>query len=382
MSIELVIQIIFWITLFLIFWTYFGYLIALKVISFFHSKEVKKQAYSPEVSLIITVYNEERRIGQKIENSFALDYPKDKLEIVVVSDGSTDKTIDIVRSYQDKGVKLLSLPARHGKHFGQGKGIEMAKSDIIVLSDAATFLKHDAVEKIVRNFVDPKIGCVSGFDEIQSAVSNTHGEGAYVKYEMKLRALESEVNSLVGVSGSFFAVRKYLCQNWIDNTSSDFYMPIIAYMNGYRTVLEKEAIGYYEVLNEPQKEFIRKVRTVVHGMEVLYRFKGILNPFKYGLYSWQMISHKLSRWLVPLYLIFLFWTNLLLVNQNTFFLITFILHIVFYVLAIFAFLIKGLKDIFIFRIPLFFVMVNLSILVAWHNYFIGRDFILWEPTKR
>jgi cellulose synthase/poly-beta-1,6-N-acetylglucosamine synthase-like glycosyltransferase len=382
MSIELIIQIIFWIMLFLIFWTYFGYLITMKVISFFRSKEVKKQAYSPEVSLIITAYNEEKNIGKKIENSLAQDYLKDKLEIIVVSDGSTDKTIDIVRSYQDKGVKLLSLPARHGKHYGQGKGIEMAKSDIIVLSDAATFLKHDAVEKIVRNFVDPKIGCVSGIDEIQNADSKSHGEGTYIKYEMKLRALESAVNSLVGVSGSFFAFRKYLCQGWIDNMSSDFYMPILSYINGYRTVLEKEAVGYYEVLNESQKEFTRKVRTVVHGMEVLFRFKGILNPFKYGLYSCQMISHKLLRWLVPLYLVFLFWSNLLLISQNTFFLITLILQVVFYMLAIFASLIKGLKNILIFRIPLFFVMVNYSIVVAWHNYFIGRNFVLWEPTKR
>ena len=153
-------------------------------------------------------------------------------------------------------------------------------------------------------------------------------------------------------------------------------------MNGYRTVLEKEAIGYYKVLNEQQKEFSRKVRTVVHGMEVLSQFKGILNPLKYGFYSCQMLSHKLSRWLVPLYLVFLFWTNLLLVNQNTFFLITLALQIVFYMFAIFAYLIKSLKEIFFFRIPLFFIMVNYSIVVAWHNYFIGKDFVLWEPTKR
>ncbi len=382
MSIILLIQIIFWVSFFLIFWTYFGYLITLKTVSLFYSKEVKKQEYFPDVSLVITVYNEEERIGEKIENSLALNYHKDKLEIIVVSDGSTDKTIDIVKSYQDKGVKLLALLARNGKHYSQGKGIEMAKSEIIILTDATTFLREDAVEKIVRNFNDKNIGCVSGLDEIQNVDSNIQGEGAYVKYEMKLRALESDVNSLVGVSGSFFAVRKHLCQNWIDNLSSDFYMPIIAHMNGYRTVLEKEAIGYYEVLNEQQKEFSRKVRTVVHGMEVLSQFKEILNPFKYGLYACQMLSHKLSRWLVPLYLVFLFWTNLLLVSQNTFFLITLALQIVFYMFAIFAYLIKSLKKILFFRIPLFFVMVNYSIVVAWHNYFIRKDFVLWEPTKR
>ena len=382
MSAMLIIQILFWLSLFLIFWTYLGYLLTLKFISLFYSKSAVKQEYFPEVSLVITAYNEEKKIGQKIENSLALGYPNDKLEIVVVSDGSTDRTIDIVRSYQDKGVKLLALPIRNGKHYIQGKGIPIAKSDIIVFSDATTFLKNDAVKNIVQNFADPKIGCVSGFDEIQSADSNIYGEKAYIKYEMKLRDLESAVNSLVGVSGSLFAVRKHLCENWMDNMSSDFYIPIIAHMNGYRTVLEEEAIGYYEVLDEPEKEFIRKVRTVVHGMEVLSRLKRILNPFKYGVYSCQMISHKLSRWLVPLYLIFLLGTNLLLISQNTFFLITLILQVVFYMLAFFAFFIKSMKDILIFRIPLFFVMVNYSIIVAWHNYFIGKNFVLWEPTKR
>jgi len=379
---EQIIQIIFWVSFFLIFWTYFGYLMTLKIVSLFYSRKAKKQEYFPDVSLIITVYNEEKNIRQKIENSLSLNFPKDKLEIIIVSDGSTDKTIDIVKSYQDKGVKLVTIPARHGKHYGQGKGIMMAKNDIVILSDATTFLKDDAVKKIVRNFADPKIGCVSGLDEIQNVDPNIQGEGAYVKYEMKLRSLESTVNSLVGVSGSFFAVRKHLCQNWIDDLSSDFYMPIFAHMNGYRTVLEKEAIGYYEILNEQQKEFSRKVRTVVHGMEVLSQFKGILNPFKYGLYACQMLSHKLSRWLVPLYLIFLFWTNLLLINQNTFFVITLALQIIFYMFAIFAYLIKSLKKILFFRIPLFFIMVNYSIVVAWHNYFIGKDFVSWEPTKR
>ncbi len=195
MNIEQIIQVMFWGSLSLIFWTYFGYLIALKSLSLFYSKkEVKKQEYFPEASLIITSYNEEERIGQKIKNSLALNYPEDKLEIIIVSDGSTDRTVDIVKSYHDKGVKLLAIPIRHGKHYSQGKGIKMAKNDIVILSDVTTFLKDDAVEKIVRNFAGQKIGCVSGLDEIQNVDSNIQGEGTYVKYEMRLRALESVVN--------------------------------------------------------------------------------------------------------------------------------------------------------------------------------------------
>jgi cellulose synthase/poly-beta-1,6-N-acetylglucosamine synthase-like glycosyltransferase len=319
MIVDSIIKIIFWFSLFLVFWTYFGYLLTLKTISISRRKKVRKGADFPDVSLIVTAFNEESNIRQKIENCFSLAYPREKLEIIVVSDGSTDGTNDIVRSFSDRGIILLAQPERQGKHFGQGHGIKTAKNEILVFSDATTYLRSDAIENIVKNFADPEIGCVSGQDEIRSSGSASQGEGFYVKYEMKLRTLESRANSLVGVSGSFFAVRKHLCREWIGNLSSDFYLPIITYMNGYRTVLENAAIGYYEILDDPGHEFVRKVRTIVHGMEVLSRFKDILNPLKYGFFSLQMISHKLSRWLVPLYLVFLFWANLLLMDSAVIF---------------------------------------------------------------
>lgn len=378
----MILQMFFWLLLLLIFWTYFGYPIMLQLLSIFFAKKIAKQDIHPGVSIVITAYNEELRIRQKIENTLALTYPSEKLEIIVVSDGSTDKTTDIVRLYEAKGVRLLAIPERHGKHYGQGEGIAIANHDIIVFTDATTFLKADAIEKIVRNFADSEIGCVSGLDVIQSDGANVPGEGIYVKYEMKLRTLENTVGSLVGVSGCFFAVRKHLCDDWIVSLSNDFYIPIVAYMKGYRTVLEKEAIGYYEVLHEPQKEFFRKVRTVVHGLEVLFKFKSILNPLKYGMYSFQMLSHKLSRWLVPLYLILLLGINFLLVEHSIYYLITMILQVVFYLLALLAFLVTKFKKIILFRIPFFFVMVNFSILVAWWKYMRGEEYILWEPTKR
>jgi len=374
--------VIFWLTLSLIIWTYFGYPLVLKLLSYFHPKSRPPEDYYPDTSLIITAYNEEKKITQKLENTLALDYPKEKLEIIVVSDASTDKTEEIVRTFKGRGVSLLTIPERHGKHYGQGRGIKNARAEIAVLSDATTFLEPDSVRKIVRNFADPKIGCVSGHDMIRSDDRELPGEGFYVRYEMMLRSQESGFNSLVGVSGCFFAVRKRLCGDWIDNMSSDFYMPIVAYMNGLRTILDEEAVAYYEVLAEPEKEFIRKVRTIVHGLEVLARFKTILNPFKYGVFAMQMFSHKLSRWLVPLYLILFFWANLLLAGQNNFYLVCMILQILFYALALLGKVFKRLKDSPLFRIPIFFVMVNYSILVAWHYFLIGREFVLWEPTER
>jgi len=375
-------EIIFWISLLLVFWTYFGYMITLKTISIIPGKKVNKEAYHPGVSMIITAFNEENNIRRKLENCFSLTYPKDRLEIIVVSDGSTDGTEEIVRSYEDWGVKLLAFPERRGKHYGQGDGIIAAKYDLLVLSDATTFLESDALEKIVANFADPEIGCVSGKDEIKGGPSASQGEGFYVKYEMKLRELESAANSLVGVSGSFFAVRKDLCKDWIGGMSSDFYLPIMTYKAGYRTVLEKEAAGYYEIPEKQHNEFERKVRTIVHGMEVLFRFKEILNPFEYRFFSLQMISHKLSRWLVPFYLIFIFLANLQLSGTSDFYLLAMIAQFLFYSLALAGYLVPELKENIIFKIPLFFVMVNYSILVSWYNYILGKKFITWEPTKR
>jgi cellulose synthase/poly-beta-1,6-N-acetylglucosamine synthase-like glycosyltransferase len=368
--------------MFLIFWTYFGYFLMLWILSFFYSRDSKKDEFRPRVSLIIAAHNEEKGIREKLENSMSLSYPKDKLEIIVVSDASNDRTEEIVSSFKEKGIQSISIPERKGKHYAQKRGIEMATGEIMVLTDASTFLQGDAIQKIVRNFSDASIGCVSGRDRVRSSGSRLQGEGFYIRYEMKLRALESKVGSLVGASGSFYAVRKSLCQRWYSECPSDFYLPIISYTSGYHTVLELEAIGDYDVLEDPQKEFQRKVRTVVRGLEVLFKFKGIMNPFKYGTYSFQMISHKLCRWLVPLELMLLFVLNFLLFDQGIFFKIFFVCQVLFYLLASTAFLVRRLQDIMLFKIPFFFVVVNLSILVAWRDFLMGRRFVIWEPTKR
>ncbi|RKX26510.1 MAG: glycosyltransferase family 2 protein, partial [Candidatus Zixiibacteriota bacterium] len=271
----IVFELIFWLSVFLIFWAYFGYFLTLKLISPLYTHRVLKEDTLPNVSLVITAYNEEARIQNKLENTLELDYPKDKLEVIVVSDASTDRTDEIVKTFADRGIKLLVMPKRHGKHHGQGRGIQHASSELVVLSDATTFLAPDAIRKIIANFADPAVGCVSGQDRIDSGEGESQGEGAYVRYEMMLRELESRVGSLVGVSGSFFAIRKSLCNEWINNMSSDFYMPILTKRRGFRTVSEPLAIGTYKVLHDNRKEFTRKVRTVVHGLEVLFWFKSI-----------------------------------------------------------------------------------------------------------
>lgn len=377
-----VIEFIFWLSLFLIFWTYFGYFIALKLIGLVYTRTINRSDEIPPVSLIITAYNEESRIREKLQNTMELDYPKELLEIIVVSDASSDRTEEIVAEFADRGVKLLVMSERHGKHYGQGQGIKSAANEIVVLSDATTFLAPDALRNIVGNFADASIGCVSGQDRVLSAEGEVLGEGAYVRYEMVLRELESKVGSLVGVSGSFFATRQSLCHQWIDNMSSDFYMPLVAIMHGQRSVSEPTAVGTYTVLQDPAQEFTRKVRTVVHGLEVLFRFTPVLNPLKYPIFSIQLFSHKLCRWLVPFCLILALPTNYILLGSSYIYSLSIAAQLILYILITASLLFEGLKKNRVIKLISFFGMANLSILVAWYKYWTNQNFVIWEATKR
>jgi cellulose synthase/poly-beta-1,6-N-acetylglucosamine synthase-like glycosyltransferase len=375
-------EIFFWGSLLLILWSYIGYLLLLKLLSVLRPRRVAKEEITPPVTLVVTAHNEATRIKQKIENCLAMDYPEDRLQIVIVSDASDDGTDEIVRSYANRGVQLYRIMERRGKHYGQGLGIKSATADIVVLSDATTFLKADAIRMMVRNFADPSIGVVSGEDVVEESPGRSSGEGAYVRYEMKLRSLESTAGSLVGASGCFFSMRRKLVEDWVDDMSSDFYMPIVAYMRGYRTVLESEAIGYYQVLGDHSREFRRKVRTVLHGLEVLFEFKEILNPFQYGFYALQMFSHKLLRWLVPFCLVAAFASNLSLVHSGLLYQVALAGQVVLYMLALIGYLIPVLQKSILLRIPLFFCMVNISIVVAWYQYISGQRQVVWTATKR
>lgn len=375
-------KLLFWSSLLLIVWTYLGYYLALLLASRWSCRKAGKAAFSPEVSLVITAYNEAGNIGRKIENCLALSYPRSKLEIIVVSDGSTDETEAICRSYREKGVLLVVSPERKGKDFSQGKGVAVARGEIIVFTDATTFLKEDAIDEIAANFADETVGCVSGRDWPNSSSPGSSGEGAYVKYEMRLRALESKVNSTVVVSGCFFAIRKKLCDNWHPGLTSDFYLPIISYMNGYRVTMDETAIAYYNVSSNPREEFQRKVRTVVNGLDVLLKFKSVLNPVKYGWFALQMVSHKLIRWLVPFCLILMLVLNAILFGQGDTYRVILIAQVLFYALATLSFPFKKVQEFALFKISLFFVISNISILLAWHKVLSGKSSVIWEPTKR
>jgi len=375
-------QVVFWMSVLFVGYAYAGYPLLLVILSIFRNHPVRQANFFPTVSFIITAYNEEARIREKIENTLQQNYPPDCLEIVIASDCSTDRTDDIVRSYESRGVRLLRATDRNGKEAAQKLAVESTSGAILVFSDVATLLSSGGVRHIVKNFSDPTVGCVSSVDRLINPDGRTSGEGAYVKYEMLLRRLETRVNTLVGLSGSFFAARREVCQPWAADLQSDFNTLLNAVKSGLRGVSDPDSIGHYKNLSDERKEYERKVRTVLRGISVLMKSLTMLNPFKHHLFSWQLFSHKLCRWLVPFAMIFAFVSNLLLIPSSALYQYTFGCQVAFYAIALAYVWVKWLPKKAMLRIPSFVLMANLSILDAWYRYVRGERIFGWDPSKR
>jgi cellulose synthase/poly-beta-1,6-N-acetylglucosamine synthase-like glycosyltransferase len=373
---------LFWLFLLAILYTYFGYPALLFLISLLGGKPVRKGEIIPPVSIIAAVHNEEKVIREKIENALSLDYPQEKTEIIVVSDCSTDGTEQIVSQFETKGVKLISLKQRKGKDYAQKEGINQAEGEILVFTDAAALLERNAVLNMVKNFADSKVGCVTSEDRVLSDEKGKSEEGSYVQYEMMLRRLESKVHSVVNLSGSFFAARRKLCQEWSSRYTSDFLLAIRAVAQGYRAVHDASSTAYYKTVPSLKHEFKRKVRTAATGLAVLIHNLQILNPLRFGFFSLEVASHKLLRWLVPFLLLFLFLANVCALSESEFYLFFLIGQIILYAVAGAAFLFPFLNKTRVFRVPSFFCLANLSVLVAWFEIMIGKTHSVWEPSQR
>jgi glycosyltransferase involved in cell wall biosynthesis len=372
---------IFWGSIISIAYTYFGYPLILLLLSFKKRHEIRvDQCFYPSVSLIITAHNEAKRIRKKLDNSLEAEYPEDKLEILVASDASTDETDEIVRTYAGRKIKLVRALERKGKEYAQECAIEQAKGEIIVFSDVATMLEKDGIRKIILNFADASIGCVSSVDRFIDKQGQASGEGAYVRYEMWLRSLESKVNSVVGLSGSFFAARKNVCSNWPIDIPSDFNTLLNSIRSGYRGISDPQSIGIYTNIEDEVKEFERKVRTITRGISALMANRKLLNPARYGLFSWQLISHKLLRWIAPWLLMAAFTTNVALAIRRSFYLLILIPHILFYIVGFFGASLA--KNNIMVRLPYYFIQVNRAIAVAWFKYLKGERFTTWTPSHR
>ena len=375
-------EILFWGSILLIVHAYFGYPLSLWLLSLFRTKPVRKSDFAPSLTFIVAAFNAEKRIREKLENTLALDYPRDLLQVVVVSDGSTDATNSIVGEYANLGIELLALPERRGKESAQKEGVARSRGEVIVFSDVGTRLDVRSLREIVANFSEPSVGCVSSEDRVVGADGQPCGEGLYVRYEMWLRSLESRVNSLIGLSGSFFAARREMCGDFSTDMDSDFRTVLNSMKMGLRAVSDPDAIGYYRDLPDSQQEFQRKVRTVLRGQTVFFQHLEFLNVFRYGLFSYQYFCHKLLRWLVPFLLLTAFAANLALAFQAWHYALMLLGQLGFYGIALSTGTGFFQPRSAAIRVPLYFLMVNLAIGLAWWRYFRGDRIITWVPSER
>ncbi len=374
-------EVLFWSSFTCIVYAYLGYPLLLLIVSIFRYRPVHRSPIEPPVTIIISAHNEEILIGQKLENTLSLEYPRSKLQILVASDCSLDRTHEIVLSYRPRGVELVATHERKGKEFAQHEAIKRASGEILVFTDTSIMLERNALKTIVSNFNDRSVGCVSCEDSL-TVGTRINAEPLYIKYDMWIRRMESKVGSPVGLSGYFFAVRKGLCHDWSDRLASDFLLLLSVVQRGYRGVSDSNTLGYYKTVGSLDKEFRRKVRTVVRGITVLMCSLDVLNPIKYGLFTIQVISHKLLKWLVPLFLILLILTNLLLISDSPFYQIMGISQLLFYLTALLGITVQRLNEWFPVRVASFLVVSNFSIAVAWLKYLKGERIVFWEPSTR
>jgi glycosyltransferase involved in cell wall biosynthesis len=335
-----------------------------------------------KVAIVIAARNEASKIADKLDNTLALERTDIELDLMVASDASDDATDSIVRSYADKGVRLVRSPVRKGKEHAQELAIASTDADLIVFTDAGTILPKDALLHVLEAFRDPTVGAVSSVDRFITADGTLQGEGAYVRYEMWLRDLETRFHSLVGLSGSFFAARRAVCQRWDNRVQSDFGTALSCVQLGMRAVSDRRLIGYYKNISDTRKEYQRKLRTVTRGMGSLRLRAEVLDVFRYGRFSFEVFSHKLMRWATPWFLLGALGTNIVLAFHDSFYRITLVIQLALYLSPIAARMAPALHKIGPARIGIYFVEVNVAILHAALLTLSGRTILTWEPSKR
>ena len=372
---------------FAIFWTYLGYPIFLLALSKYKHQYIRTGPLEPKVSIIIAAYNEQLHIKDKIESCLAIDYPKEKLEIIVASDCSSDDTNEIVRSYESRGVILADIKYRGGKTAAQNHAATKSSGEILVFTDASTEIPKNVLQSMVSNFYDERVGCVGADLQYVSDQQSSVGKGnlAYWNYERKIRELETSINSLVGVSGALYAVRSSLYTGLEADMSSDFVIASDIFLKNKITVNSSLVTSVEKTNEKTQDEFKMRVRVAVGSINALIRYSRLLNPFQHGLYSIQLLSHKVLRYTAPLFLITLFLVNfsIALDSDSKLLLFSFYGQCLFYASALLGWLAQELKiKIPGLHIPFYFCSINAAALWAWYLYFKGERMVVWTPNRQ
>ena len=376
-------QILFWISAVLLLYVYAGYPILVYLVGLLWPKTVKKGKTEPRVTILITAFNEEAVIREKLENTLKIDYPQDKLEILVASDGSTDRTDMIVREFAGSGVKLFRQEGRAGKTVTQNNAVERATGEIILFSDATTTYGSDVLQAVLPAFADPEIGCVAGRLVYVDDVNSNVGKGAkrYWGYETFLKIAESNACSLIGASGCLYAVRRSAYEPMYAEACSDFLICTAIYRKGLRSVFEPDAVCFEQTNQLANDEMRMRVRVISQTFTDLWRNRDMLNPFKSGFYAVELISHKALRYAVPLILFALLVPSLML-TDTWIYQLAVVVQVVFYAGAAGGWLVERTgKRLSLLAIPFYFVLANLASVIGFYKFLRGERYATWEPIR-
>lgn len=377
-------ELILWILIAVTIYTYLGYALLIPVIGLFVKRHVNFDDITPRVTFLITAYNEEKNIRKKLTEVLALNYPHGQLEIMVASDGSTDRTDEIVREFIDQGVILKRVEGRVGKTASQNEAVKAATGDVIIFSDATTVYEKDAIRKLIRNYNDPEVGAVSGRYEYMNPTGASVGTGSILfwKYENFIKSMQTRIRTITGCCGCIYSVRKAAYVPLPGDIISDLVEPLMVIQRGYRVVFEQEAVAYEETTEKSQEEFRMRIRVITRAMRGIFYARGLLNPFRFPFVAFQLFSHKVLRWLIPFFLIGLLVVNAFLLDKQ-FYVMTFALQVAFYLLAL-----AGLaadragKKFKLAAVPLYFCIVNTASLIAFFKTLAGQKMVTWETVRK
>lgn len=387
-------EIAFWIALGVVFYTYIGYGLVLGILVFarrrldqgVRTEPAPDQPFEPDVTLLVAAYNEEDCILDKVRNTLALDYPREKLHLLFVTDGSTDQTPNLLRGVP--GVTVLHQAARAGKIGAINRAMPLVTTPIVVFSDANAMLNPGALRAIVRHYRNPQVGAVAGEKRIHQQAADTAGragEGLYWRYESTLKRLDSALHSVVGAAGELFSIRTALFTPVEPDTLlDDFIISLRIAGRGYRVVYEPDAFALENASACIGEELKRKIRICAGGFQAIVRLRGLLNVRRHGLLSFQYVSHRVLRWAVtPLLLLFLVPLNLWLVSTSWLYAALFIGQIVFYALAAVGWLLKSkpIRAQWLFA-PFYFLLMNGAAFAGFARFITRRQSVLWEKAAR
>ena len=367
-------------------YVYFGYPLVLLVLS-----RLKPPVPEPEfetwqkVTLVVSCYNEASVIAEKLQNSLALNYPAELLDILVISDGSDDGTDQIVQSFAPLGVRLLRQEGRLGKTMGLNLALAHTDADYVVFSDANAMYEPDAIMQLVRFFQLPEVGYVVGAALYTDGSDNAAAanEDLYWRYELKLKQWESRLHSVVGGDGAIYAIRRTLWQPLQQKDINDFVNPLQIVAQGYRGIFTPTARCFEETAGDFTKEAKRKERIVNRSVRGLMRVKQVMNPFNTGWFSFQVISHKLLRWLLPYFACVGLLGSALLATQHVFIfqLLSMGAAIVFFFAAIGAYYQRNNNLNIVFAVPFYLLMVNFYAMRGVLMALKGQTQITWKSVR-